>query len=1001
MKRDRNEVYGDQDDYLAVKAHIDSTLVESVRRTHDHPFRLYLCDKCAQDIQVLRVNPNTIFKSIPSAPTSTQSTSNIRGLLEREHLLDALEDAKLSFQEDLAAPCVSRYSAARFGQNAIVELSKEDESCAAECAGIDGCMMQAADEAERALHAEPEVNPPDAKPKPKVPKSTPMKEGEASSQVPEQHVLALYANYKKHNTRAHQARIADHSSATFFLLLNICWVLSSIMFIIYLNKQVKGFVVLTICMAFTNCSGLYLAARGYHTCALSNHNTAKCWGLNDYGECSEVSGGYHTCVVSSLNAVKCWGLNDYGELGYGDINDRGDSANEMGNKLPEVDLGTNFTVTQIVLGLFHTCAVSSLNAVKCWGRNTYGRLGYGDTNTNDRGDSANEMGNKLPEVDLGTNFTVTQIVSGGYHTCVVSSLNAVKCWGLNDYGELGYGDTNNRGDNVNEMGNKLPEVDLGTNFTVTQIVLGFYHTCAVSSLNAVKCWGRNINGQAGYGDTNNRGDNVNEMGNKLPEVDLGTNFTVTQIVSGGYHTCAVSSLNTVKCWGRNDYGTLGYGDTNDRGDSVNEMGDNLLLVDIGQGFVTNRPTPAPSMAPTTSPTHSPTLAPSSSPTSPPSLAPSLPPTSSPTHSPSSAPTTCYENGNQTSHDGYDENIHDKIKRLDFTNDIIDLDNMMYIMNEVEFYGKPLMFQNQLEEQVICTGTVACHGSSLSFSNMSVCNVLCDGPYSCARRSIYIDECQNCEIICNGTHSCDDMKVAMDSSSSGILNVYCGLGTSCNNLEINVFGNSITSTACIGLNACDGLTINVDPNDYKNNKLQMFSYSDNVTLSNGFGYEELNDSAQYVECHETSTYIEWNESLNADEQVTPLILDEYEGGRFPCESVTIGCFQANNSQYVSYCNMKFTVKADTFTIKSHDDLAKCYWVEVGDIIDISCEGDCVTSPTEDPTSSPSASPTEPTINPTINPTTDPTIDPTQDPTTDPTTAPSISPSAPPTRSPSFS
>eukprot|EP01083_Nonionella_stella_P311074 1107820_1 len=153
MKRDRNEVYGDQDDYLAVKAHIDSTLVESVRRTHDHPFRLYLCDKCAQDIQVLRVNPNTIFKSIPSAPTSTQSTSNIRGLLEREHLLDALEDAKLSFQEDLAAPCVSRYSAARFGQNAIVELSKEDESCAAECAGIDGCMMPAADERTRSIIA--------------------------------------------------------------------------------------------------------------------------------------------------------------------------------------------------------------------------------------------------------------------------------------------------------------------------------------------------------------------------------------------------------------------------------------------------------------------------------------------------------------------------------------------------------------------------------------------------------------------------------------------------------------------------------------------------------------------------------------------------------------------------------------------------------------------------------------------------------------------------------
>eukprot|EP01083_Nonionella_stella_P227834 807988_1 len=364
MKRDRNEVYGDQDDYLAVKAHIDSTLVESVRRTHDHPFRLYLCDKCAQDIQVLRVNPNTIFKSIPSAPTSTQSTSNIRGLLEREHLLDALEDAKLSFQEDLAAPCVSRYSAARFGQNAIVELSKEDESCAAECAGIDGCMMPAADEAERALHAETEVNPPDAKTKTKVPKSAPMKEREASSQVPhpqayaqpqtEQRVMALYASYKKHKTHQASYRIAYYSSATVFLLFNICWCLSSIIFIIYLNKQVKGFVVLTICMAFINCSGLNLSAGRYHSCALSNHNTAKCWGRND------------------------------GQLGYGDTNNRGDNGDEMGNDLPEVDLGTNFHVTQVVGCRQHTCAVSNLNSVKCWGYNFYGQLGYGDTN--DRGD---------------------------------------------------------------------------------------------------------------------------------------------------------------------------------------------------------------------------------------------------------------------------------------------------------------------------------------------------------------------------------------------------------------------------------------------------------------------------------------------------------------------------------------------------------------------------------------------------------------------------------------
>eukprot|EP01083_Nonionella_stella_P121358 364571_1 len=80
--------------------------------------------------------------------------------------------------------------------------------------------------------------------------------------------------------------------------------------------------------------------------------------------------------------------------------------------------------------------------------------------------------------------------------CAISILNTVKCWGYNFYGQLGYEDTNNRGDSANEMGNHLPEVYLGTDFHVAQIVVGAYHTCAISVLNTVKCWG--------YGDTHNR-----------------------------------------------------------------------------------------------------------------------------------------------------------------------------------------------------------------------------------------------------------------------------------------------------------------------------------------------------------------------------------------------------------------------------------------------------------------------------------------------------------------
>ncbi len=372
---------------------------------------------------------------------------------------------------------------------------------------------------------------------------------------------------------------------------------------------------------------------GSHTCALSTNGTVKCWGENwdgqlGYGDTNnrgdnpnemgnnlpivnlgtnflvkQIDSGFlHTCALSTNGTVKCWGSNWDGQLGYGDTNNRGDNPNEMGDILPMVNLGTNFLVKQIALGYYHTCVLSTNSTVKCWGDSTYGQLGHGDISS--RGDNSNEMGDDLPTIDLGISFSIKQIYGGGFHTCALSTNGTVKCWGSNWDGQLGYGDTNNRGDNPNEMGNNLPIVNLGTNFLVKQISTQGYHTCALSTNRTVKCWGENWVGHLGYGDTNNRGDNPNEMGNNLPTVSLGTNFLVKQIDGGDAHTCALSTNSTVKCWGGNG-GGLGYGDTDNRGDNPNEMGDNLPIVDLGTYCPSQSPTKTPTSNPTTlSPTTS-------------------------------------------------------------------------------------------------------------------------------------------------------------------------------------------------------------------------------------------------------------------------------------------------------------------------------------------------------------------------------------------------------------
>lgn len=238
--------------------------------------------------------------------------------------------------------------------------------------------------------------------------------------------------------------------------------------------------------------------------------------------------------------------------------------------------------TKLASGEAHNCVMFSNGWVKCWGSNTYGQLGLGDTAN--RGDGANEMGDNLSWVNLGDGRSALDIGAGNGHTCALLDNNSVKCWGRNDYGQLGKEDIFNRGDGANEMGNNLTEINLGTGVTATALAVGDYHNCVIlSATNAVKCWGRNDSGQLGQNDGLHRGDAATEMGDLLLVVNLGAGRTATQIKAGGEHTCAILDTGALKCWGKNTSGQLGLGNANNQGDNANEM-NTLTTVDLGTGL---------------------------------------------------------------------------------------------------------------------------------------------------------------------------------------------------------------------------------------------------------------------------------------------------------------------------------------------------------------------------------------------------------------------------------
>jgi hypothetical protein len=315
----------------------------------------------------------------------------------------------------------------------------------------------------------------------------------------------------------------------------------------------------------------------------------KCWGWNQFGQLGDGTNGYalysnipvdvcansactsslsevigiaagegHTCALTNAGGVKCWGLNGTGQLGDGTATDRHTPVDVSG-----LDSG----VSAIAGGDGHTCTLTNIGGVRCWGMNDNGQLGDGGGGV--PCDNYNDIC-RLTPVDVCADATcssplsgIRAIATGNTHTCALTSGGGVKCWGSNGNGQLGNGTTTDHHTPVDVCADATCHSPLTG---VIAIATGMFHACALTNTGGVKCWGRNYEGELGDGTVITQ----TPEGRTTP-TDVCADVTcasplsgVVAVTAGSVHTCALTSGGAVKCWGWNGDGQLGDGTTIDR-----------------------------------------------------------------------------------------------------------------------------------------------------------------------------------------------------------------------------------------------------------------------------------------------------------------------------------------------------------------------------------------------------------------------------------------------------
>ena len=233
---------------------------------------------------------------------------------------------------------------------------------------------------------------------------------------------------------------------------------------------------------------------------------------------SVAAGERHTCALTVAGKAYCWGSNSSNQLGDGTSTDR----------VNPTPVSTALTFSALTAGALHTCGLSA-GAIYCWGSSIYGQVGDGATIVRSR-----------PTAITSSSLIFSAVDAGAYHTCGLTTTGAAYCWGYNGVFQLGDLTTVNRTTPV-RVGSSL--------FSFSQISVGDYHACGVTTSGPLWCWGDNSQYQLG-----NLGDAAHIS--PVATYRLGP-LVYTDVFAGSLNACMRTDHGFVYCWGPGNLGQLG------------------------------------------------------------------------------------------------------------------------------------------------------------------------------------------------------------------------------------------------------------------------------------------------------------------------------------------------------------------------------------------------------------------------------------------------------------